>query len=327
MQILELLSMSDFLSKKYQALGTVIELSLLRAEGLASVEKLDQAYEKIVHYEDLFTVHREHSELMEVNKAAGVKAVSLSKEVYSLTQKAVRVSQEHFGFNASIGPLAKLWHIGFADARVPSDLEIQEALCLTNPDGISFDEQEKAIFLPEKGMALDLGGIAKGYIADKIAEFWSEQGFYTGMINLGGNLCFLGTPMKRQWRVGVRNPLEKGKTPVLHVLTNSSSAVTSGIDQRYLEKEGKTYHHILNPETGYPHANNLASVTVFSNTSLDGEIEAKRLFFAENPEEVFLKNRSVIQGAVLISKDRKIKILGMKPKDVRVMDKGFVLKN
>lgn len=237
--------MSDFLSKKYRALGTVIELSLLRAEELASVEKLDQTYEKIVHYENLFTVHREHSELMTVNKAAGKKAVSLSQEVYSLTQKAVRVSQEHFGFNASIGPLAKLWHIGFADARVPSDLEIRAALCLINPDGISLDEQEKSIFLPEKGMSLDLGGIAKGYIADKIAEFWSEQGFYTGMINLGGNLRFLGNSMKRQWRVGVRNPLEKGKTPVLHVLTNSSSVVTSGIDQRYLEKEGKTYKNFV----------------------------------------------------------------------------------
>lgn len=319
--------MSDFLSKKYRGLGTFIELSLLDVEKSKTTEKIEQGYRKIAHYEDLFTVNRAFSELIAVNQAAGVKAVALSEEVYALTKKAVQVSQEHFGFNASIGPLVRLWHIGFADARVPSEQEIQKMLAMVSPDDIVLDDQQKTVFLPRKGMSLDLGGIAKGYIADKVVEFWKETGFSTGIVNLGGNIRFLGLPLKGYWRVGIRNPLTHGSSLLLQVLTASTSVVTSGIDQRYLERDGKSYHHILNPETGYPHVNNLASVTIFSEKSLDGEIEAKRLFFSKEPEKVFAKRQNVIQAAVLITKDKEIKILGLKPKDVRLMDKHFKIIN
>ncbi|MDG6125550.1 FAD:protein FMN transferase [Lactococcus formosensis] len=327
MQILGHRSMNDFLSQKYRGLGTVIELSLLDVENSETTVRLDQAYRKIVHYEDLFTVNRALSELMTVNQAAGVKAVALSEEVYDLTKKAIQVSQEHFGFNASIGPLVSLWHIGFADARVPSEQEIQKMIGMVSPDDIVLDDQQKTVFLPQKGMSLDLGGIAKGYIADKVVEFWKEIGLSTGIVNLGGNIRFLGRPLKGYWRVGIRNPLTHGSSLVLQVLTASTSVVTSGIDQRYLERDGKSYHHILNPETGYPHVNNLASVTIFSEKSLDGEIEAKRLFFSKEPEKVFAKRQHVIQAAVLITKDKEIKILGLKPKDVRLIDKHFKIIN
>ncbi|MFK4974150.1 FAD:protein FMN transferase [Lactococcus garvieae] len=327
MRILEHRSMSDFLSQKYRGLGTVIELSLLEVDKSETTERLDQAHRKIAHYEDLFTVNRAFSELMAVNQFAGLKAAPLSEEVYTLTKKAVQISQEHFGFNASIGPLVRLWHIGFADARIPSEQEIQDMLALVSPDHIVLDDQKKTVFLPQKGMSLDLGGIAKGYIADKVVEFWKETGLSTGIVNLGGNIRFLGLPLKGHWRVGIRNPLTHGISLVLQVLTTSSSVVTSGIDQRYLERDGKSYHHILNPETGYPHVNNLASVTVFSEKSLDGEIEAKRMFFSEEPEKVFAKRQDVIQAAVLITKEKEIKILGLKPKDVRLIDKRFKILN
>ncbi|NHI98646.1 FAD:protein FMN transferase [Lactococcus garvieae] len=327
MQILGHRSMNDFLSQKYRGLGTVIELSLLDVENSETTVRLDQAYRKIAHYEDLFTVNRALSELMTVNQAAGVKAVALSEEVYDLTKKAVQVSQEHFGFNASIGPLVSLWHIGFTDARVPSEQEIQKMIGMVSPDDIVLDDQQKTVFLPQKGMSLDLGGIAKGYIADKVVEFWKETGLSTAIVNLGGNIRFLGRPLKGYWRVGIRNPLTHGSSLVLQVLTASTSVVTSGIDQRYLERDGKSYHHILNPETGYPHVNNLASVTIFSEKSLDGEIEAKRLFFSKEPEKVFAKRQHVIQAAVLITKDKEIKILGLKPKDVRLIDKHFKIIN
>ncbi len=319
--------MSDFFSQIYRGLGTVITLSLLDKEKSETIASLNQAYKKIEHYENLFTVNRDLSELMTVNQSAGVKAVALSEEVYALTKKAVQVSQEHFGFNASIGPLVRLWHIGFVDAHIPSAQEIQKMLDLVSPDKIVLDDQQKSIFLPQKGMALDLGGIAKGYIADKVVDFWKEAGFSTGIVNLGGNIRFLGLPLKGYWRVGIRNPLTHGASLVLKVLTTSSSVVTSGIDQRYLEQDGKNYHHILNPETGYPHVNNLASVTVFSEKSLDGEVEAKRLFFSEEPEKVFAKRQHVIQAAVLITKDKEIKILGLNPKDVRLIDKYFKIIN
>lgn len=115
----------------------------------------------------------------------------------------------------------------------------------------------------------------------------------------------MGLALKGHWRVGIRNPLTHGTSLVLQVLTTSSSVVTSGIDQRYLERDGKSYHHILNPETGYPHVNNLASVTVFSEKSLDGEIEAKRMFFSEEPEKSLLKDKTLFKLQYLLPKRRK----------------------
>ena len=100
--------------------------------------------------------------------------------------------QEAFGFNAAIGPLVKLWHIGFSDAKLPTQAEIDEKLKIINPDRIILRDDEFSIFLPEKGMEIDLGAIAKGYIADRIKDFWHAYGISSGIINLGGNLLLVG---------------------------------------------------------------------------------------------------------------------------------------
>src|SRR5699024_2504665 len=153
----------------YHALGTEINLTVFQ-EG--QVPALDKAYELIQYCEDVLTVNRTESEIMSINHAAGSHAVSVSEISYDLVKEAVEVSQENHGFNAAIGPLVKLWHIGFSDAEVPSDHEISHTLRLTNPRRIMLNDKEKSVFLLDEGMELDLGGIAKGYIADAIKRLW-----------------------------------------------------------------------------------------------------------------------------------------------------------
>ena len=310
-------------TKRYRALGTVIDLTIF---GQSDERLLDMAFGLIKHYEEVFTVNREHSELMKVNQAAGLEAIPVSEPVYRLSKIAIEKSQEHFGFNAAIGPLVKLWHIGFSDARLPEQYEIDARLALISPNDIVLNDDEFSIFLPQKGMEIDLGGIAKGYIADRVQDLWRAYGVQSAMINLGGNLILMGeAPHRRnqKWVVGIRNPLINSGVSIAQVLTGESSVVTSGIAERHMEVNGKSYHHIIDPETGYPHDNNIASVTVLSKKSIDGEIETTRLYFADYPIAKKLAESPDVYGAIFVSRDKKIKVVGIPQSQVYITDPSF----
>ena len=289
----------------HHALGTKIVLTLF---GDRFYPLLSRSMRLIDEYEDRLTVNRPQSEVMDINHAAGREAKMVSPSTYELIKLAVKYSRENFGFNALIGPLVKLWKIGFQGAHIPSDKEIQERLALIDPYKVILDNDYRTVFLEEPGMELDLGGIAKGYIADRIRDFWLKQGVEAGIINLGGNLLFVGKSPRRadgQWVIGVQDPqLSRGEDLEI-VRKPACSAVTSGIYERYLEVNGKKYHHLLDPRTGYPLETDLSSVTVFTEQSVMGEIEAKRLFFNGRPIPDW-KQQPGNLGAVFVKQDEQV---------------------
>lgn len=289
----------------HKALGTKIVLTLF---GDQYIPLLQKSMRLIDGYEDRLTVNREESEVMNINHAAGRMPKMVSSSTYELIRLAVKYSRENFGFNALIGPLVKLWKIGFTGAHVPSDGEIKERMRLIDPYKVLLNDDNHTVFLEEAGMELDLGGIAKGYIADRVRDFWEEHGVPAGIINLGGNLLFVGKSPHRadgQWVIGVQDPrLERGKDIKL-VRKSACSAVTSGIYERFLEVKGKRYHHLLDPRTGYPLQTELSSVTVFTEQSVMGEIEAKRLFFNNQPIKDW-ENQPGNLGAVFIDQNEKV---------------------
>lgn len=276
----------DFATKQivghHHALGTSITLQIF---GSQDKSLLTKSFALIDHYEDLLTVNRDVSEVMDVNHAAGKKAVQVSRGTYSLIKLAVKESRENFGFNALIGPVVKLWHIGFKGAHVPTDAQIKEKMRLIDPNKVELNDHDFTVFLQEKGMELDLGGIAKGWIADRIRDLWEAYGA-CGIINLGGNILLVGDSPKRpngQWTIGVQDPKEPRGDNITSVMVPKCSAVTSGTYERYLIVDGKKYHHLIDPRTGYPVKTNLAGVTTFTKDSVEAEIECKRLFFAGHP--------------------------------------------
>lgn len=295
----------------HHALGTRIVLTVF---GDKAFPFLQQAMDLIDGYEDRLTVNRDYSEVMAVNHAAGKFPKVVSKSTYDLVKLAVKYSREDFGFNALIGPLVKLWKIGFKGANVPADRDIQERLKLIDPYKVLLDDEMRTVYLEQAGMELDLGGIAKGYIADRIKDFWTAHGVAAGIINLGGNLLFVGPSPRRddgQWIIGVQDPqLQRGKNMEI-VQQPACSAVTSGIYERFLVKNGKRYHHLLDPRTGYPLETDLSSVTVFTDQSVMGEIEAKRLFFNGRPLPDWTK-RPGNRGAVFIHNDESVENIGFK---------------
>lgn len=267
------------LVKTFHALGTRIRLTVF---GELDDAPLQAAAALIQREEDRLTVNRPVSEVMAVNHAAGSAAVPVSTATYQLIAAAVAASREHYGFNALIGPLVKLWRIGFPGANVPAEAAIQARLALCDPAAVALTPAAHSVALMRPGMELDLGGIAKGFIADQIKTLWQAYGVTAGIIDLGGNLLLVGESPRRadgQWLIGVQDPAKRRDEDLGTTAVPACAAVTSGIYERFLIKNGQQYHHLLDPRTGHPLQTKLAGVTVFTQTSLQGELEAKRLFF------------------------------------------------
>lgn len=290
---------------QHHALGTSITLQVF---GARDKKVINDSFALIDHYEDILTVNRDESEVMDVNHAAGKKAVQVSSGTYDLIKLAVEESRENFGFNALIGPIVKLWSIGFKNAHVPEPEQIKERMKLIDPYSVDLNDLDQTVYLKKAGMELDLGGIAKGWIADRIRDLWRAYGVHAGIINLGGNILLVGDSPKRangKWSVGVQDPKEPRGKNITSVMVPQCSAVTSGTYERYLEVAGHKYHHLIDPRTGYPVETNLAGVTTFTKDSVEAEIECKRLFFAGKPLAGWHDDPDRI-GAIFVYNDEHI---------------------
>ncbi len=272
-------------SHQVRLMGTIISLTIYHPNAHALLE---EAEVRLRDYEQRFSAHNPQSDLMTINHQAGIKPVQVASDMFELIQVGKEMSvRSEWAMNIAIGPLMKLWHIGFKDAQVPNQTEIDNTLKLINPERIQLDPKKQTVFLEEAGMELDLGAVAKGYFADKLKEFFVEQGVKAGIINLGGNVLTMGRSPKNPqgtWNIGVQNPDATRGDLLGLVQVTDQSVVTSGIYERKLVVEGKEYHHIFDSKTGYPIANEIASVTIVSTESIDGELWTTVLF-THTPEK------------------------------------------
>ena len=245
-------------------------------------EVLKKAFDRVKELAAKITVNEAGSEVDEINAQAGIKPVAVDDDVYPLIKQAYQYSQESGdGFDMTIGPITQLWHIGFDDARKPEQSEIDQALALVHHEKVVLDDKAQTVFLEEKGMQLDLGAIAKGYITDEVAKVMRDNHVTTAIIDLGGNVYVLGhSPRKEngEWTVGIQDPNKERNTIVGSVPASNKSLVTSGIYERNLTVNGKMYHHLFNPTTGYPFENDIAGVTIISDQSIDGDALSTLVF-------------------------------------------------
>lgn len=288
-------------------MGTYVTLRVYD-EGKEAV--LEEAVARVEELSDKVTVNKPDSEIDKVNEAAGKEAVELSDDVYPLIETAAEYSEvSNGGFDYTVGPITGLWSIGFEDARKPEQVEIDAALPLVDYSKVELNAENQTIFLTESGMALDLGAIAKGYIADEIKDLFEEKGVTTAIIDLGGNVVVMGgSPTKEgeAWNIGIQDPLsERGET-VGKTKQKDRSIVTSGIYERYLEVEGEIYHHLMNPETGYPFDNEIAGVSIISNQSIDGDALSTVVFGLGLEKGLNYVNEREDIEAVFITKDKKV---------------------
>ena len=267
-----------------------------------------QVFRLIKQQENLFTVNRGASEVMAINHAAGQHPVVVSQPVFDLIACAHAVSlQPDSLFNLAIGPLVKCWKIGFQGHRVPSETELQARMALTNPHDVILDDVSRSVMLALPGMEIDLGAIAKGYIADVVQAFLRQQQVSSALINLGGNVQTVGAPPEEAgWSIGLKKPFGEADELIGVIGVNNRSVVTSGIYERYFELDGVCYHHILDPRSGYPLDNDLLSVTVISDRSLDGDIYTTLLYGLGVEQGIACLAEQPGIEAIFVTRDRQV---------------------
>ncbi|MTD26208.1 FAD:protein FMN transferase [Erwinia sorbitola] len=266
-----------------------------------------RVFRLIRHQENLFTVNRAQSEVMAINHAAGLHPVVVSPAVYPLIKRASEVSKlKDSCFNFAIGPLVKRWKIGFQGDTVPPAGELQALLALTDPHQVILDDDARSVFLQQAGMEIDLGAIAKGYIADVVRDYLQQQQVECALINLGGNVQTLGHPHQQSWGIGLQKPFAGPEELIGVINVTHKSVVTSGVYERYFERDGRRYHHILDPRTGAPLDNELLSVTIISDDSIDGDIWTTLLYgLGVEKSLACLRDTPQIE-AIFVTRDREV---------------------
>ena len=252
-------STQERITKQSFAFDTVVSITADDKDK----EHIDRAIELCNEYENIFSRTSPRSELYKINNSSAKK---LSSHMKNVLEFSLDFSEKTDGaFDITIAPLSKLWNVNIRK-EPPAESEVKEAL-----SNVGFEKLSLSPF-SLGGATLDLGAVAKGYIADKLAEHFKEKGVDNVIIDLGGNVAVLG-----EYTVGIRNPASPDEV-FATIRLKDKSAVTSGAYQRYFEYEGKRYHHIIDPRTGYSAQSGISSVTVISPSSMHADALSTAIF-------------------------------------------------
>jgi thiamine biosynthesis lipoprotein len=277
-----------------------------------------EVFGRIREIESRMSVTLPGTDLDRINTNAGIAPVAVHADVFEVIEMAIRYAALSGGaFNPAIGPLVSLWGIGGDHPRLPSPEEIDALLPLVSWRDIELDREKLTVFLKRPGMALDLGAIAKGYAADEAARILREKRMKRAIIDMGGNILVYGEKEDRSpWRVGIQNPLDSRGAYIGIMEVRDKTVVTSGVYERFFEKAGTRYHHILSPRDGYPARNGLLSVTIVTGRSADADALSTAVFVLGCEEGTALIESLEGVGAIFIFEDQSIRLRGIS---------GFVL--
>ncbi len=270
------------LSKTGFYFDTVITVTIYDS---SKEEVLDECFALAEYYENLLSATKEGSDIWNINHASS-SPVTVSQETAALLEKAVYYGELTDGLiDPTIAPLSSLWNFSSENAQthtVPSDHEIAEKLSHVDYHRLSIDGL--SVTLSDPDAAVDLGFIAKGYIADRMKECLLQHQIDSAVIDLGGNVLTLGNkPDGSPYVIGIQTPFAERGVSLGTVSVSDCSVVSSGIYERYFEKDGILYHHILDTNTGYPIDNALSAVTILAPSSLDADALSTACF-ALGPE-------------------------------------------
>ena len=256
-------------------LNTVVTVTIYDSQDR---ELLTECMNLCDKYEKIFSRTASDSELYQLNHreltpVAGTEdTFQVSNPLAELIRKGLYYSELSEGaFDIAIEPLTSLWDFTAEDPQVPEDRLIQEALTKCDYHNVSVSDNNEVI-LKTEDTAIELGAIAKGYIADRLKDYLISQGVKSAIINLGGNvLCIGGKPDDSSFKIGIQKPFADRSETIAVMDIKDKSVVSSGVYERCFEQDGTLYHHLLNPRTGYPYDNGLIAVTIISDESVDGD--------------------------------------------------------
>ena len=245
-------------------LDTSCEITIYDMEGMSEDKAagiIDQAFAEIREYENMLSRTVEGSDVYRINHADG-KSTEVSVETLDVIHTGLLMAELSGGkFDITVGALTDLWKFTSDNPSVPEDQEIRQALETVGYENITMKGNE--VGLSDSETRIDLGGVAKGYIADKTGEYMEAQGVTKAIINLGGNITAIGEKEEdTPWTIGIERPYSDRSEIVGSIKVSDKTVVTSGIYERQFVEDGVRYHHVLDPQTGYPAETDLEAVTI-----------------------------------------------------------------
>lgn len=282
-------------------------------DTVIKIEILDYSDEKVIKgceelckkYDAMFSKTNENSEISKINQSAG-QPVEVSDDMITVIKKSLYYSRLSQGaFDITIGSVSNLWDFKSEEHVVPASDAVAAAKSHVNFQNIIL--KDNTVTLTDPNTQLDVGGIAKGYIADRLKDYLKENGVKHALINLGGNVLTIGTKADgSDYNIAIQKPFDESGEAIASVKISDKSVVTTGSYQRYFEQDGKIYHHVLDPQTGMPCETDLYSVTIITVSSLTADALSTVCFLKGYQEALALVNQLNNVDAVFVTTDNKV---------------------
>jgi thiamine biosynthesis lipoprotein len=287
-------------------MGGRFDISIVAKDSLSAEQNIDAVIEEITRIENLISDWKPDSQVSEVNQNAGIRPVKVDKEVFELTQRAIRFSEvTNGGFDISFAAMDKIWKFDGSMTAMPSAEAIQKSVEKVGYKNIVLDSVQSTIFLKLKGMKIGFGALGEGYATDKCRDIMLAKGVKAGIINGSGDMSTWGKqPNGKAWNIGITNPFHPEKLVAVFPI-NNGAVTTSGSYEKFVVFDGKRYSHIINPATGYP-ATGLCSVTVFGpNAETANGLSTSLMVLGKTPG-LLLLNKYPEYSCIMISDDGKV---------------------
>ena len=295
-------------------MGGRFDITIVANDSVSAEKNIDTVIAEITRIENLISDWKPDSQVSEVNQNAGIRPVKVDKEVFELTQRAIRFSEvTNGGFDISFAAMDKIWKFDGSMTAMPSAEAIQKSVEKVSYKNIILDSVQSTIFLKLKGMKIGFGALGEGYATDKCRDMMLAKGIKAGIINGSGDMSTWGKqPNGKAWNIGITNPFHPEK--LLAVVPLKQDAVTtSGSYEKFVIFNGKRYSHIINPATGYP-ATGLCSVTVFGPNAETANGLSTSLMVLGKKAGLLLLNKYPDYSCVMITDDGKV----VKSKNFRI---------
>jgi FAD:protein FMN transferase len=285
-------------------MDTVVTITVVSDSKNHAEKTIDNAFSEIEKLEKLFNFYSSESEVFLINKNAGISEQKVSPDILEILDRALFISEKTEGaFDVTIGPVITLYD--FYKKIKPEENDIKRNLPLVNFRELIIDKNKSKVFLRKKGMLIDLGGIAKGYAADKAVETLKKNGIHSGIVSVAGDIKAFGfKPDGKPWKIGIRNPRAEGQKDIMATVDLSDMAIsTSGDYERYFILNGKRYHHLLSPKTGYP-AEECRSVTVMAKDDVLADAFATGVFILGPERGLKILEKNGFDGVIVDSRGK-----------------------
>ncbi len=296
-------------------LGSPFEITLVGKDTIEINKNIDIGIAEVKRIENLISDWIPTTPISEINRNAGLKPIKVDKELFDLVERSIKIAMITDGaFDISYASMDKIWKFDGSMKEMPSDEEIKKSVLKVGYKNIILDKKNFTIFLKLEGMKLGLGGIGQGYIADKVTELLKSNGVISGIINVSGDISTWGKqPNGTQWKIGIKNPMNKNKIFAMFPLEDSA-VETSGSYEKYVIFNGIRYSHIIDTRTGYP-AQGLVSVSVFAKTTEVADALATGVFVLGKDKGMELVNKLPGIGCIMV--DDKGKVYSSKNIDLK----------